>query len=89
MAFAQENGEGSAMPTAAPAALSPFSGGAGVVSGQVVNGTTGAASSAGLEVRLRAFDMVNATFIDAITTTTSSDGSFRFEDIDLTTPVQM
>jgi mono/diheme cytochrome c family protein len=73
---------------AAPATRSPFTGGVGVISGQVRNGTAGAAPPAGIEVRLRAFDM-DATFVDAITTTTSADGSFRFEGIDPTAPVQL
>jgi len=69
-------------------AASPFSGGDGVVSGQVINGTGGAAIPEGLEVSLRAFDM-NAAFIDTITTTLAADGSFRFEGIDPTVPVQL
>lgn len=90
-ASAQEDAEPTTPPeaTAVPAALNPFSGGEGVISGQVINGTTGAAPPEGLEVRLRAFDMVNAAFVDAITTTTTSDGSFRFKGIDPAAPVQM
>lgn len=71
-----------------PLAASPFSGGDGVVSGRVINGTGGAAPLDGLEVTLRAFDM-NAAFIDTITTTMAADGSFRFEGIDPTVPVQL
>jgi mono/diheme cytochrome c family protein len=72
----------------APAAINPFAGGAGVVSGRVINGTAGAGLPEGLLVRLRAFDM-NADFIDAITTTVAADGSFHFEGIDPTLPVQL
>ncbi len=67
---------------------SPFTGGPGVISGQVVNGTTGAALPEGLEVTLRAFDM-NAKFIDEISTTVAPDGSFRFEGIDPSVPAQL
>jgi mono/diheme cytochrome c family protein len=72
----------------APSATSPFSGGEGVVSGQVVNGTSGAAPPAGLVVSLRAFDL-DANFVDSITTTVGADGSFRFEGIDTTQAVQL
>jgi mono/diheme cytochrome c family protein len=71
----------------AAAVTSPFSGGAGVINGQVINGTAGAPSPQGLVIRLRAFDM-DASFVDAITTTVAADGTFRFEDIDPTIPVQ-
>jgi mono/diheme cytochrome c family protein len=74
--------------TNAPAALEPFSGGEGVVSGRVINGTAGAAPPEGLEVRLRAFD-TNADFVGAITTTIGADGTFRFEGIDPASPVQL
>jgi mono/diheme cytochrome c family protein len=67
---------------------SPFSGGEGVVSGQIVNGTSGATPPAGLVVSLRAFDM-NAEFVDSITTTVAADGTFRFEGIDATAAVQL
>jgi mono/diheme cytochrome c family protein len=72
----------------APLAASPFSGGDGVVNGRLINGTEGAAPPVGLEVRLRAFDM-NAVFVDVITTTVAADGSFRFEGIDPTVPMQL
>jgi mono/diheme cytochrome c family protein len=71
-----------------PFAADPFAGGEGVVTGRVINGTAGAAPPAGLEVRLRAFDM-NAAFLDAITTTVAADGSFLFEGIDPAAPVQL
>ena len=74
-------------PAPGPTVSSPFTGGAGVISGQVLNGTAGGTSPEGLEVRLRAFDM-DAAFVDAITTTTRADGSFRFEDIDPAAAVQ-
>jgi mono/diheme cytochrome c family protein len=70
------------------AATTPFTDGVGVVSGQVINGTAGSAPPEGLEVSLRAFDM-NADFVDAITTTVGADGSFRFEGIDPTVPLQL
>ncbi len=67
---------------------SPFSGGEGVVSGQVINGSTGETLPAGLEVQLHALDMETAASVDFITTTTSADGSFRFEGIDPSAHVQ-
>jgi mono/diheme cytochrome c family protein len=70
------------------AVTSPFSGGEGVVGGQVVNGTSGATPPAGLVVTLRAFD-VNAEFVDSITTTVAADGTFRFDGIDATAAVQL
>lgn len=70
-------------------ASDPFAGGEGVVSGQVINGSTGQAPPEGLEVRLRAFDMVDASLVDSIATTTAADGSFIFEDIDPSAPVQL
>jgi hypothetical protein len=88
---AQEGTDGSAPPaaTAAPTAASPFSSdGAGVVSGRVINGTMEATPPEGLVIRLRAFDM-DAVFVDAITTTVAADGSFRFEGIDPTAPIQL
>ncbi len=72
-----------------PPDASPFVGGEGVVSGQVVNGTAEGQVPAGAEVSLRAFDMDQATFIDAITTTVAADGSFRFEGIDPSAPAQL
>lgn len=73
---------------AVPTSVEPFSGGEGVVSGRVINGTEEAIVPEGIELRLRAFDM-NAAFIDAMTTTVGTDGSFRFEGIDVATPVQL
>jgi mono/diheme cytochrome c family protein len=73
--------------TSAPAVLSPFSGGSGVISGQVRNGTPGASIPDDLVVSLRAFDM-NASFVDLITTTIATDGTFRFDGIDATVPAQ-
>ncbi len=87
VASAQEGKDPAASPEA-PASLGPFSGGAGVVSGQVINGATGSAPPEGLQVQLRAFGM-DAAFLDAITTTTTADGTFRFEGIDPTIPVQL
>lgn len=72
----------------APAVSSPFTGGGGVVSGRVINGTAGSALPGGLVVSLRAFDM-NGDFVDIITTTVAADGAFRFEGIDEAAPVQM
>jgi mono/diheme cytochrome c family protein len=69
-------------------ASSPFSGGEGVVTGKIVNGTPGAAAPQDLEISLRAFDM-NAAFVDEITTTVAADGTFIFDGIDVTVPVQM
>jgi mono/diheme cytochrome c family protein len=66
---------------------SPFTDGAGIIEGQIINGTSGAAPPTGGTIQLRAFDM-NANFIDAITTTVAVDGSFRFQDIDTTIPIQ-
>jgi hypothetical protein len=70
-----------------PAAIKPFVGGAGVVTGQVINGTAGGAPPEGEVIQLRAFDM-NANFVDAITTTLAADGSFRFDGIDPSIPAQ-
>ena len=73
--------------TGAPAALSPFSGGSGVIAGQVSNGTPGGSIPDDLVVTLRAFD-VDANFVDSITTTIRADGTFRFDGIDATRPAQ-
>ena len=73
--------------TSAPVALSPFTDGSGVISGQVRNGTPGAPLPDDLVINLRAFDM-NANFVDSITTTVKADGAFRFDDIDATIPLQ-
>jgi hypothetical protein len=70
-------------------ASSPFAGGEGVVSGQVLNGSTGQAPPGELEVILRAFDAMDASFVDSITTTIAADGSFMFEGIDPSAPVQL
>ncbi len=70
-----------------PVVSSPFTGGAGVISGQVTNATPGSAPPEGEVIQLRAFGM-DASFIDAITTTVMADGSFRFEGIDPAVPVQ-
>ncbi len=53
----------------------------GVVHGTVVNGTSGAASPAGLEVNLHGFDMIggNLNLAVTLTTTTRADGAFQFE----------
>lgn len=73
--------------TGAPAALSPFSGGSGVITGQVRNGTPGGSIPDDLMVTLRAFD-VDANFVDSITTTIQADGTFRFDGIDAAMPAQ-
>jgi mono/diheme cytochrome c family protein len=69
-------------------ASSPFTGGEGVVTGKIINGTPGAAAPGDVEITLRAFDM-NAAYVDEITTTVAADGAFQFDGIDVATPVQM
>jgi hypothetical protein len=52
----------------------------GIIRGQVVNGTVGGGSTGGLEVALRVFQETREQ--DALTTTTDSQGSFRFEGLE-------
>jgi LPXTG-motif cell wall-anchored protein len=51
----------------------------GDISGQVVNGTAGAAPPAGLEVNLHSFD--EQSLVETLTTTTAADGSFAFDAV--------
>ncbi|MFQ5595682.1 MAG: cytochrome c [Anaerolineae bacterium] len=54
--------------------------GEGVIEGQVIDGTAGAqADMAGLAITL--FPFVGQTTLDPITTTTTTDGRFRFESL--------
>ncbi len=65
--------------TLPPLELREFTPGPGVISGQVLNGTAGQASPAGLPVVLRVFDQFSLA--REITVTTSVSGSFAFEDL--------
>ncbi len=65
--------------TLPPLAARTFEPGAGVISGQVVNGTAGQAAPAGLPVVLRVFD--EFFLAREITVTTSATGTFAFENL--------
>ena len=61
----------------------PFAGGPGLITGQVVNGTTGAATPQGITVTLIAFEAgPQVKMVGTLSTTVQSDGSFRFADLD-------
>lgn len=65
--------------TLPPFEVREFEPGPGVIAGQIVNGTAGQPSPAGLPVVLRVFDQFSLA--EEITTTTSPSGTFAFENL--------
>jgi hypothetical protein len=53
--------------------------GEGVISGQVVNGTAGGGSVAGVEITLLTY--IDDSLADTVTTVTDDDGKFRFDGV--------